>query len=518
VSSEPGNFYFAATLNFESIWKLCHLSIYLLDQKGFSMTFTAPPGVFDIIPQNPKDPWKSAYLWNYIERVIRDLASEYGLQEIRTPLFEKTELLKRGIGEGTDIVTKEMYTFEDKGGRSMTLRPEGTAPVIRAFLENQMHQQAGLQRLYYLGPMFRYERTQAGRFRQHHQFGAEMIGGEAPELDAEMIDIPFTVFQRLGLKDLKVFINSVGNAEARARFRGDLKKYLSTYVKELSSDSQARLEKNPLRILDSKDPQDQKIVASAPSILDYLDEASKTHFAQVQECLKDLGIPFEVNPLLVRGLDYYNKTVFEITSSNLGAQNSLAGGGRYDGLIRDLGGPDLPCLGFGSGLERVLQTMLAQQVPLPKPPRPDLYLIPLNDEARKVCVSLQKRLREGHVSVQMDYSGRKLNKIMGVASQMGATYTAVIGEDELKTQTASLKEMATGRELKVPFRNLTHILQVEAKSDEFTKLWQEMSQPFESTAEADFFIQKLHGAIQETTKMSQNLQSAIQKMKDILGE
>lgn len=291
------------------------------------MKIAIPPGVFDIIPIDDQEKWKSSYLWAHVEKIIRETARDYGYQEIRTPLFERTELFQRSVGDSSDIVSKEMYSFEDKGGRSLSLRPEGTAPVIRAFIEHQLHQKASVQKLFYIAPMFRYERAQAGRYRQHHQFGAEVIGNASPEQDAELIDLLYTLYQRLGLKNLTLFINSIGDNTSRQAFRKALKDYLAPQAALLSPDSQTRLELNPLRILDSKDPRDQEIVARAPSILNFLSEEANTHFEDLKRLLTLLRIPYQVNPLLVRGLDYYNKTVFEVVAGELGAQNSIGGGG-----------------------------------------------------------------------------------------------------------------------------------------------------------------------------------------------
>lgn len=422
------------------------------------MELKAPPGVFDIIPSDPKELWKSSYLWAWLEKTMHELARCYSLQEIRTPIFEKTELFCRVVGETSDIVTKEMYSFVDRGNRDLTLRPEGTAPVIRAFIEHRLGEKQGEQRLFYIAPMFRYERSQAGRYRQHHQVGVEIIGSKAPETDAELIDMAYTFYSNLGLKNLSIAINSLGNKESRQKYKEALKAFLETHVEALSKDSQIRLEKNPLRILDSKSPEDQAIIAKAPSILDFLDEESKTHFEQTLSCLKALNIPFHVNPMLVRGLDYYNKTVFEIVSTNLGAQNSIGGGGRYDGLIKELGGPDLSACGFGSGIERILQALIAQNAPLPAPNTPALFLIPLSDEAKKVAFLTQKTLRDAKISVQMDSSGKKLNKAMGIANQSGAKFLAVIGDDELATKTFALKDMQSGLTVKVPFADLKQFI------------------------------------------------------------
>lgn len=422
------------------------------------MELKAPPGVFDIVPSDSKELWKSAYLWEWLEKTMRELAKCYALQEIRTPIFEKTELFCRVVGETSDIVTKEMYSFVDRGNRDLTLRPEGTAPVIRAFIEHRLGEKQGEQRLFYIAPMFRYERSQAGRYRQHHQVGVEIIGSKAPETDAELIDMAYSFYSNLGLKNLSIAINSLGNKESRQKYKEALKAYLEGHVDALSKDSQVRLEKNPLRILDSKAPADQAIIAKAPSILDFLDDESKAHFEQTLSCLKALNIPFHVNPMLVRGLDYYNKTVFEIVSTNLGAQNSIGGGGRYDGLIKELGGQDLPACGFGSGMERILQALIAQNATLPSPHTPALFLIPLSEEAKKVAFLTQKNLRAAQIAVQMDSSGKKLNKSMGIANQSGAKFLAVIGDDELASQTFALKDMQSGLTTTVPFTDLQKFL------------------------------------------------------------
>jgi len=473
----------------------------------------SPPGVFDILPDEKSDLWRNAHFWHYVEGVIRRMAKLYGFHEIRTPLFEKTELFKRSVGEGTDIVSKEMYTFQDKGDRSLTLRPEGTAPVIRAFIEHQLAQQAPLHKLYYIAPMFRYERSQAGRYRQHHQFGVEIIGSSAPEQDAEMIDLAYSICSFLGLKNLSVVINSIGTAESRQTYRAALKDFLKSQFEQLSPDSKGRFETNPLRILDSKDPRDKEVIAKAPSILNFLDEESEAHFEIVKQCLDALEIPYQVNPFLVRGLDYYNKTVFEITSGELGAQNSIAGGGRYDGLIKSLGGPDLPSTGFAMGIERILQTMIGQNISIPPSSKSLLFLIPMGEEACKVCYKIQHDLRSQGLSVQMDYSGKKLNKAMQYANQLGVTFVAVVGDQELQSQEVELKNMATGEKLKAPLLHLGRILLVDAQSDQFLQLWNTLSKPFEDPAQTEFFLSKLSHNIKQT----QHLTSSIQKaMLDIL--
>jgi histidyl-tRNA synthetase len=482
------------------------------------MTVNIPPGTFDIIPSSPQEEWRNSFLWNYVETVIRDIARSYGYQEIRTPIFERTELFLRGVGEATDIVSKEMYMFKDKGDRSMTLRPEGTAPVIRAFIENQLQNQGSIHKLFYIGPMFRYDRPQAGRYRQFHHFGAEAIGNRSPEQDVEIIEMSCTIHKKLGLKNLTLYINSIGDTESRLNFRKALQDYLKQYFDELSTDSKQRFETNPLRILDSKDPKDQELVASAPSILDYLSETSKAHFESIKKLLDSLHISYQVNSRLVRGLDYYNETVFEVVAGELGAQNSICGGGRYDGLMKKLGGPDLPTIGFACGLERVIQTLLKQEAPLPKQEGPTLYLIPLGEAAKTTCFSLLSQLRSAGIAADMDFAGRKLNKSMQYANTIQARYTAVIGDDEIQAGEVELKEMASGEKHKFPLSRLAQIIQLEKKNEAFLDLWQQMSKPFESPEEAEFFAGKLKKSINQAERVSDHLQQALSSIQHIIKQ
>lgn len=480
------------------------------------MKIEAPPGIFDILPKDPREQWRSSYLWSYVEAAIRMIAEEYGYQEIRTPIMERTELFQRGVGETSEIVTKEMYTFEDKGKRSLSLRPEGTAPVIRAFIEHRLSHELPIHKFYYIGPMFRYERAQAGRYRQHHQFGAEAIGNSAPEQDAELIDLLYTLYTRLGLKNLRVVINSIGDTECREAYREALLKYLKVYFDQLSLDSKNRFSINPLRILDSKDPKDREIIAGAPSILDFLNKECSDHFQQVQKLLERLNIPYEVDSKIVRGLDYYNKTVFEIIAEELGAQNSIGGGGRYDGLIQELGGPNLPALGFGTGIERIIQTMLKQNVPLPQPYCPTIYLIPLGEKAKDTCFQIVHDLRAAGIRAQMDFSGRKIGKVMNYANQIRSMYVAVVGNDELDTKQVNLKEMATGEILQAPLYHLTRILKTFEAGDDFIRVWEEMHTPFDEPLEARFFLNKLQQSINNTKKITEDLQTAMEKIKEII--
>jgi len=410
------------------------------------METATPTGTFDIIPLDSKEIWRSSYLWNWLEGVIRRHAACYGFEEMRTPIFERTELFTRSVGDSSDIVvSKEMYTFEDKGGRSLSLRPEGTASAIRAFLDKQLYTTAPQHRLYYIGPMFRYERPQLGRFRQHHQFGVEAIGIASSALDAEIIEMSYALYQKLGLRNVSVKLNSLGDKISRQKFQEALRDYLRPHFETLSRESKLRFEMNPLRIFDSKDPRDIEISAAAPKTIDFLTEECASHFQEVQKILTHLQVPFEVNSSLVRGLDYYTKTVFEVTAQELGAQNSIGGGGRYDDLIAELGGPALPAFGFGLGLERILQTLIRQGVPLPVRPRPHLYLIALGDAAVMRATTLAHELRGGGMTCLQDMSGKKLGRAMGLAAASRAEFTLVLGERELGEGCVELKEMDTGK-------------------------------------------------------------------------
>lgn len=420
------------------------------------MDYSSPKGTFDILPTelDEEDKWRESARWQYIEQVMRSAAEDYGYREIRTPIFEKTELFVRSVGESSDIVGKEMYTFIDKGDRSMTLRPEGTAAVIRAHVEKKMHTHPGLQKYYYIGPMFRYERPQAGRYRQFHQFGAEAIGIGNPEQDVELIDLNCEIFRRLGLKNLTVQINSVGDAPSRAAYKEALSSFLKPYLTSLSQDSQMRFTKNILRILDSKDPNDQKILHEAPVLSDFFSPEAKAHCDNVLKLLDALKINYAINDKLVRGLDYYNKTVYEVTTEMLGAQNALAGGGRYDGLIDAIGGPNLPSMGFAVGMERILQIMLKQQAPFPAAAHPLIFFVPMGEKALHLCFELVCQMRRERIAAEIDLSGKKVQHGLQLASHVGAEYAIVVGDDELKTGTVKLKNMATRESTDCPMSGL----------------------------------------------------------------
>ncbi len=418
------------------------------------MSVQSPKVTFDILPYGADEPWKLSYLWQHIESIIREAARDYGYSEIRTPIYERTELFCRGVGDASDIVMKEMFTFLDRGERSISLRPEGTASVMRAFLEHKLSQERSVHKFFYIGPMFRYERPQSGRYRQFHQFGVEAIGSGQPAQDAETIDLLWEICRRLGLQGLKLHINSVGDAASRQAYREALQDFLRPHYENLSQDSKTRFEKNPLRILDSKDAGDKKILEGAPSILTSLSPEAKDHFDEVRRLLDRIGIPYEINDRIVRGLDYYTKTVFEITADVLGAQNALGGGGRFDGLIASLEGPDLPAVGFAGGIERVLQAMLAQNAALPPQPAPLLYLLPLGEEARRACFVLATEARRKGVFVEVDLHAKKVQAGLQTASKLNARYCAIIGSEEIAKGLAQLKTLATRQQAEVPLNRL----------------------------------------------------------------
>ncbi len=428
------------------------------------MQFQIPKGTFDILPYGTDEPWRESALWQFAEEILRRTAADYGYREIRTPIYERSELFDRGVGTTSDIVSKEMFTFQDKGGRSISLRPEGTSSVIRSFVENHLSNLGSVHKFFYIGPMFRYERPQSGRYRQHHQFGVEAIGAAAPEQDAEVIDLLLAIYRRLGIKGLKVHLNTVGDPESRLAFRTALMDFLHPSLSELSADSQMRFEKNPLRILDSKDPKDQEILREAPSILDYLTDTAEQHFEEVCRALESLGIDYEIDPKIVRGLDYYNKTVFEVVSENLGAQSTIGAGGRYDGLISSFGGPDLPAVGWATGLERVLQVMTAQGIKLPKRESPTLYLIPLGPDERVKCLQLVTECRHSGIPAGIELNSQKIQTALQNAARLEAQYCAVIGSDEMEKGAMQLKTMATRESQEVRFEELVQVLRSRPRS------------------------------------------------------
>lgn len=385
-------------------------------------------------------PGESGY-WRYLEKIAQDILSQAGYQEIRTPIFEQTALFERGIGEGTDVVGKEMYSFIDRGERPVTLRPEGTAGVARAYIEHGLQTQGAVQRLWYQGPMFRYERPQAGRQRQFHQIGLELLGSADPRADGETIALATAILQALGLTHLTLALNSVGSGEDRQAYRQALVEYLTPRRDSLDPDSQTRLERNPLRVLDSKDPKTQEIVQAAPSILDYLSPESQRHFEQVQTLLTDLGIDYQITPSLVRGLDYYTHTAFEIQSADLGAQATVCGGGRYDGLLAGLGGPATPAVGWAMGVERLI-LLLQQFLPAPDQ-RPDFYLVSRGAGAERLAFTLAQKLRGENFRVELDLSGSAFSKQLKRATIRGAVACLILGDAEAAAGTVQLKWLGT---------------------------------------------------------------------------
>ncbi|HXW51566.1 MAG TPA: histidine--tRNA ligase [Candidatus Acidoferrales bacterium] len=397
----------------------------------------APRGTVDILP-----PESTA--WQALEAIIDEVCGRFGYREIRTPIFESTEVFVKPIGEGTDIVDKEMYTFVDRGGRSITLRPELTAPVVRAALEHNLLQNLPLK-LYYRGPIFRYERPQRGRFRQAHQWGVECFGAPGPEADAEIISLGLDVMRAIGITDYRLEINSLGCEDCRARFREVLIDYLQRNAERLSETSRERLARNPLRILDSKDPRDQDVLTGAPTMDAYLCAACQEHFATLRTLLESMGIRALHNPHIVRGLDYYTRTVFEISSTALGAQNSVCGGGRYDGLVKSMGGPNVAGVGLAMGMDRML--MLAQSTGAADARRDgkglQIAFVPLDEASARVLVPVMHAVRQLGISADMDYTRRSIDKQLRAAGESGARYAVIVGEDERNAAQATLQNLAT---------------------------------------------------------------------------
>ncbi|WP_404786489.1 histidine--tRNA ligase [Altericista sp. CCNU0014] len=397
----------------------------------------ASRGTRDILPD------EVAY-WQQIEATARDLLHRAAYRELRTPIFEQTDLFERGIGEATDVVGKEMYTFLDRGDRSVTLRPEGTAGAVRAYIEHKLHAQGGVQRLWYVGPMFRYERPQAGRQRQFHQLGVEAIGSADPRADVEAIALAADILRAVGIQDWTLSLNSIGTKADRQHYRDALVAYLQPYANELDADSKDRLTRNPLRILDSKDEKTLAIAKGAPSILDYLSAPSSAHFERVRDLLQRLKIPFAIDPCLVRGLDYYTHTAFEFKVDALGAQSTVCGGGRYDGLISELGGPDTPAVGWAIGLERLVLTMQQQSESLPA--GADIYCAARGADAEAQALEIAQRLRQAGLAVEVDLSGSAFGKQLKRADRSGAPLSLILGEEEAVNATVQLKWLASGEQ------------------------------------------------------------------------
>ncbi|MCR5758510.1 MAG: histidine--tRNA ligase [Selenomonas sp.] len=420
------------------------------------MLTNAPRGTKDILPDTVGQ-------WTYVEEKIRDLCARYGYKEIRTPMFEHTELFHRGIGEGTDVVDKEMYTFTDRGDRSITLRPENTASAVRAYLQNKLYGDSSLTKLFYIGSMFRYDRPQAGRMREFHQFGVEALGESNPAVDAEIIMLAMDLLSGLGLKDLKLSLNSVGCPKCRPVYRKVLQDYFRDKLDDLCGDCQDRFERSPLRILDCKADADKPYMADAPKITDCLCEECQDHFHKVQHFLTEAGVEFELDARLVRGLDYYTKTAFEIKYPPLGAQSAVAGGGRYDGLIEEIGGNPTPAVGFATGLERVLLALEKQNLLPEMDTKTDAFVVALGEEAQGAAFKLLTKLRQAGLKAGMDYAGRSMKAQMKQANKANARFALIIGEDEVKEACVQLKDMEKSEQQKVSFDKIVDKLCAEVK-------------------------------------------------------
>ncbi|MBU5365109.1 histidine--tRNA ligase [Enterococcus devriesei] len=429
------------------------------------MSYQRPKGTNDILPGESNK-------WQFVEETARLVFSDYQYQEIRTPIFEHYEVIARSVGDTTDIVSKEMYDFHDKGERHVTLRPEGTAPIVRAYVENKLFGPEFKKpyKVYYTGPMFRYERPQKGRLRQFHQIGVEAFGSENPSLDVEVMAMAMDFFKQLGINQLRLVINTLGDKETRSNYRQALIEYLEAHEAELSEDSKRRLHENPLRVLDSKDRKDQPVVADAPSILDYLSDYAKGYFEGVTKTLEYLNIPYEIDHRMVRGLDYYNHTIFEIMSDapGMGAQTTICGGGRYDGLVEELGGPETPGIGFAMGIERILLTLEQEDVMVPDATNLDAYVVGLGEATNMETLKVVQAIRGFGFSADRDFMGRKAKAQFKTADKEGAKLVLTLGEDELANGVINVKDSATREEKAFPLADLY---------ENFAAIYDEMTAP-----------------------------------------
>lgn len=420
------------------------------------MLTTAPRGTKDIMPAE-------VAAWRYLERVMREICGRYGFKEIRTPVFEHTELFARGIGDTTDVVEKEMYTFEDRGKRSLTLRPENTASAVRAFVEHKLYAEQAATKLFYIGSMFRYDRPQAGRYREFHQFGVEALGPAGPAVDAEIILLAVQILQELGLKDLRLKINSVGCPKCRPLYRERLQNFFRPHLSELCSVCQSRFERNPLRLLDCKNPRCRELGEGAPSLEECLCEECREHFSQLKELLAAAGVAYEVDHNLVRGLDYYTKTAFEIQYEPLGAQSAVAGGGRYDGLVQEIGGPETPGIGFAMGMERVLLALESQKLLPELPDSVDVYVACQQRSLFKEVFRTAIELRRAGLAVDYDFFGRSMKAQMKAANKGGARFVLIFGEEEAARGQVVLRDMAAGGQREIALTDIISILQAEVQ-------------------------------------------------------
>lgn len=410
------------------------------------MAIQAPKGTKDLLPQN-------SYKWIYLEKMLREIAGTYGCREIRTPIFEHTELFIRGVGETTDVVQKEMYTFEDKGGRSVTLKPEGTAPAVRAFIENSLFNEVQPTKMFYFTPVFRYENVQKGRLRQHHQFGVEVFGSKDASLDTELISLAMRVYETLGVKGLELNINNIGCPDCRPKYNEALKAFLKENYDELCETCKTRFDKNPLRILDCKSEKCKSITKNAPTILEYLCDDCNNHFDDLKKYLTAMNISYKIDPRIVRGLDYYTKTVFEIINKDI----TVCGGGRYDNLIQQVGGPSMPAVGFGMGLERLNMTLEEEGIEIPKEPYVELYIASMDSNSKVEAVKLAYNLRKAGIKVEIDHMGKSVKAQMKYANKVEALYSLVLGESEVLNRGAKLKRMSDGEQFEINLDDIDSI-------------------------------------------------------------
>ena len=407
----------------------------------------APKGTKDLLPEQ-------AYKWHYLEAKFKELCERYGFKEIRTPMFEYTELFRRGVGDTTDIVQKEMYTFEDLGGRSISLKPEGTASAVRSFVEHKLFANVQPTKMYYVTPCFRYEKPQAGRLREFHQFGLEIFGTEDMLADAEVISFANDFLTGLGIKNIELAINSVGCKKCRADYRDALREYYRPHYNDLCGTCKERFEKNPMRLLDCKSPQDHELAKNAPSILDYLCEDCAGAFRDLKANLDSLGIEYTIDPSIVRGLDYYTKTAFEFVSTGIGAQSTVCGGGRYDDLIEEIGGPSVPGVGFGLGIERLLILMEENGSVIPEPERTDVFIAVMGDRAKAAGLGILKELRDSGIKAEMDLLARNLKGQLKYAAKLDSRFSVIIGDNELDKAMVQLKDMELHDQKEIPIEDL----------------------------------------------------------------
>ncbi|QUH20546.1 histidine--tRNA ligase [Alkaliphilus sp. B6464] len=416
------------------------------------MLTKGPRGTKDVLPSE-------AYKWHYVEGVVKEVAKRFGFEEIRTPIFEHTELFERGVGDTTDVVEKEMYTFTDRGDRSITLKPEGTAPVARSFIENKLYADTQPTKLFYITPVFRYERPQAGRLREHHQFGVEVFGAASPSVDAEVINLAMAVYETFGIKKLELRINSIGCPKCRAEYHKVLKEYLQNKLDKLCTTCQGRFDRNPLRIIDCKSDTCQAELTEVPLMLDHICDECKDHFDTLKKYLEASGLNYIVDPRIVRGLDYYTKTAFEIITDEAGKKGTICGGGRYDKLVEDCGGPSTPGVGFGMGLERTILTLESQGIEIPKPEGLDVFIVTMGEGASYEGFKLLNQLRKAGLTADKDHLDRSVKAQFKYANKVLANYTIVIGDDELSKGIAKLKNMIDGEETEVNLIDVANILQ-----------------------------------------------------------